>query len=1242
MGTHMLREPRAASVCQGVALGLLLLLLVIAPLPLGSDTLWAQCGAFIVVSAAALLWIVAGVVRGALYLPRSHALIFVGLFFLIGIVQLVPLPDGVLGVVSTQTLAFRARGLGLEGAASSAPISLAPYATLSALYRYGACAMMFVLLASLARSRKAVGWAAALLLAAGLFQVIYAMLEHGHGGQYVFWVEKTFYRDTFTGTFFNKNHFAGLLEMLLPLSAALVLAVRRSENPMPAPTLSQRLVQSLGAPSVQKRIAVSVPAILLGVGLAMSLSRSGVFCSVAALAALTIFGLLSRGRSSGALLASVVVGVIGVAALFVAGPIISSFSRALSGRMFSLYARKDMTESALHLIADFPLAGVGLGALGQVFGYYQSANLGNVHIRYLANDWAQIACEAGLVGAVLVAAGLLVFAVSTLRTALRGSSRYGKWVAAGCLMGAFAMTLHSVTDFNLTRTLSNALIFAALLAIAHCAAHLRRETGSDVEPRGHLVLECGPLALRIVLGLALIAPLVLLAKDRANAALGEVRYNWYLHFSGKETGLYYFLKLPDLPRDAKARAALHLRDALHRDPGNPDYLHALGRSYLEQVDEMVKEKARLMVYEALPGIRDNPPEELDELVSALRQTARDALAAQIIAHGDRPLERAETALRRAVSLAPADFNYHLSLAECLRLRAAVEKRARPASSAWQAYADGARTELDRSVFFAKNTPFVLFQVAQAILQEAVYDGKGRRVQDIDAAVALLRRSIYAAPRDLAPKAYELLDSASLGNHRLVAATPHTLRAYRELCRFLWEKRAPAEPQRRQNLTDLLAALDQLEGLLGEVRPEAFVGRLAAAASETPGRQEPTARSETVPPSFSWSSEDASTVELQLDIAEKRAGALALLGLWPQRTRELDKYRRLVAERVLGELEQARGRLDRGDYALAMTVYSRALAEAPHDIDALLGMAHVTLIPYVRERTADKYRPLACLLRIVLNHDALTREQGRRIATVLDELRPTDAEDQAVKRFVQSVSVILQPSDPAPLAVAMQGLHGLATSTDDAVTRWRQRHLVWFYLALGYRKSGDPEKAAEMYTKVLGFVPEHARTLNRLVAMAPDRSAAEQYRSKLATLTPEQPASVLFDGRVRFLGYSVVPPQPGQTGKGSLKCYWEFLEPVHADYAALTYYVDYLWRVLWIDSRSIAPPGGLYPTDLARAGEVIVEERPLNRVPGGAVYLGITLYARTPPNGEPKHLPRDGGRGLARFLFVPPKVTPPPG
>ena len=1244
----MLATKKSARALDTLALLLVLLAVFMAPLPIGSETPWARATMFILVAAAAVAWVLGGVLEGTLHVVRSAALLFIAAFFLIGMLQVVPIPRDVLGFVSPNAGALREEAVGAGNAPAAEPLSLNPYATKTALMRYATCAMVFILLASLIRTRRAVTVAVAVLIAAGLFQVVYSVFERlsESGGQEVFWVSKSVYETRFSGTFFNKNHFAGFLEMLLPVSLSLVVAVRARSRVHHDWSARQKLLHIIQAPESQTRMILSVPVVLLAVGLAFSLSRLGVVCAGVGVSGLMILALFSERRRTSPLIGAVLAVAACFALAFASGPLLASFEGATSGRMMSMSGRIDRLRSGWAMIQDFPLAGTGLGTLMDVSGRYQSANLGNIYVMYLANDWVQIACEAGVPALFVVGAGLILFLRSTFVTAMR-RSRYLRWLAAGCLMGVIAMMLHSFGDFNLIRTTSNAMLFAALLAVAHAAAHAEKKTQDQKERPGQVTLRLGPMPLRVIIGLLLVVPLLMLVGRAASVAQGDMRFNWYLHFTEQPTGLYFFLPLPEPTHDAKAAAGLELKEAIRLDPANPLYAYAAGSREMAEIDRRVAEVGEALVVETLgPGVIEQmkaDPEVARQLRRIFERDAPELLAEEIKKDG--LIDGAEAAFRRAVRLAPTVPEYHIALAKCLELKTRIMYNLDPASRAWEDVRAELLDELGRAVYLAPNRPYVLYDAAELYLVDGARMGGSEHTRAEEHAERLFRRAIYGAPSELAPKAYEALASAGVDNAGLAAATPRTLKACRELCRFLWTRGPLSDTA---TLGDILIALDQMEELLGEVRTDMLEIDLDAVAVEPgPGQQpkheqeeEPDEqRAEVMPPSFSWGSETRSTAQLQLEIAEKRVAVLGLLGDWIGRLDALARYNALMDRSVRGKLDDARALLQRGRYELAMADYRAVLKTVPHNVDALIGMAQVMSVPYLRGMAPDAYGPLECLFRAVVTSESISSEQCAEIGRIVADQRAEAGPDKVLAEFIECAAVLIQPDAATPQTsrtAAIHRLQKLIASRDEAELSWRDRHLLWYYLGLAYEVKGDDATARRMYEGALKALPGHRRSLERIVALlsrAADNGAAGKYAALLSTLTPDQRCTTTFGGRVTLLGYSIRPDE------NMIHYYWEFVEPLPASYKARSHFLDLSWRDCGTDSRIIVREGGIYTSDLARSGEVIVEHRSLQNVAPDAAFIGLALASKTPPQKWPRHLVPDGVLGsVVRFPLIRPEAA----
>jgi O-antigen ligase len=125
--------------------------------------------------------------------------------------------------------------------------------------------------------------------------------------------------------------------------------------------------------------------------------------------------------------------------------------------------RLDTAKRTLQMAADFPLAGVGLGAFVVAYPMYVPG--GRVNRTGAAhNVYAELLAETGALGGVLAAAGLLILLFRYLLPALLRTGSPRRHVVHGLAVGGLAMLLHSAVDFNL-QIYSNGLLFVVLVAL---------------------------------------------------------------------------------------------------------------------------------------------------------------------------------------------------------------------------------------------------------------------------------------------------------------------------------------------------------------------------------------------------------------------------------------------------------------------------------------------------------------------------------------------------------------------------------------------------------------------------------------------------------------------------------------------------------------------------------------------------------------------------------------------------------
>jgi O-antigen ligase len=397
--------------------------------------------------------------------------ILLAVFLAVSFLQVVPLPASIVKVLSPRAYGIT---LGLVRDGLAAPsgwltLSLAPSATLSELVLILCYGIFGFLVLRTVRSRRQVEIFVLVIVASALFQALYGMVEMFSGHEMIFGRVKRFGAGSVTGTYVNRNHFAGFLEMAFPLSLGYLLVKARYFAMEKGLSIRQRILW-FGQESLQWTLLLGLVPAFIGVGLVFSKSRSGIMVlvvtAVLAAAATASWREFSeeegegpeRGtkRRFGRIVRLVVMVVLAAAVWLGIGPVIDRFSEM----DISYEARRLFYENTLHMIGDFPLAGTGKGTYVDAYAMYEKVDDG-LKLSYAHNDYLEFAAENGVVaGGALAAAGigLAVWLAAMWR---RRRSSFAKGIGLGAMLGVTAILIHGFTDFNL-QIPANAVYFTAL------------------------------------------------------------------------------------------------------------------------------------------------------------------------------------------------------------------------------------------------------------------------------------------------------------------------------------------------------------------------------------------------------------------------------------------------------------------------------------------------------------------------------------------------------------------------------------------------------------------------------------------------------------------------------------------------------------------------------------------------------------------------------------------------------------
>lgn len=398
-----------------------------------------------------------------------------GVFLAVSVLQIVPLPAGLVRVVSPKAFDIYA-GLvqnGLAAPSSRLTLSLVPAASLAELVLVLSYGLFGYLVLRTVRTRRRAEILVVVVLASALFQALFGMVEVFSGHEHLLGRPKRYNLGSVTGTYVNRNHLAGFLEMAFPLALGYLLVKARYFAMEKGLSLRRKIVW-FGQESLQWTLLLGLVPVFIALGIVFSKSRSGILVlaltTVLAAAAASSWREFSEGdapngkgsgrRRFGAIVRAVAAVVLAAAVWLGIGPVIARFSEV----DVSSEARRTFYRNTLELIGDFPLAGTGKGTYVNAYPIYEKVD-DRLRLSFAHNDYLEYAAENGVVaGAALTLAGLglLVWLASLWR---RRRDPFAKGIGLGAGLAVFALLVHGLTDFNL-QIPANAVHFVAMATLA--------------------------------------------------------------------------------------------------------------------------------------------------------------------------------------------------------------------------------------------------------------------------------------------------------------------------------------------------------------------------------------------------------------------------------------------------------------------------------------------------------------------------------------------------------------------------------------------------------------------------------------------------------------------------------------------------------------------------------------------------------------------------------------------------------
>jgi len=455
---------------------LILFILLTLPIMFGAVQPWVWSfytvcifGAFVI-----LLWKGNGFQNQIFNKPAT---VFIGIFFAFTLIQLIPLPEEVQRFFSLHQYEIFDTARGLIGLPSSwRPLSHDPRASLAWWLFLLSLVLLFLILRSILTDRRYLRTVLWLLFGLASVEALYGILQALVPNMGVLWVDYiTAYLGDARGTYINRNHFAGFMEMMIPLMLGFTLSREDWES-----KIGVKSFFASDRPHLQ--FLLSLGLVLMVLALLFSKSRAGI---TGFFIGLSTFLLLIRSKQKKMPL-SVTFMFAGICALVFfyslkigVDPILERFLKLTTDA-----SRLDFWRDSLAIIRAHPF-GTGLSTFKMVFPVHNISTSTEILVTYLHNDYLHLLVETGWIGFLALASGLAFFLIGSFRKVGKLDLKDDPlrfFLATGALSGLTSIAFHSLFDFNL-HIPANCVYFVTLIAIVYTCAWLEPVKKPDLLAR---------------------------------------------------------------------------------------------------------------------------------------------------------------------------------------------------------------------------------------------------------------------------------------------------------------------------------------------------------------------------------------------------------------------------------------------------------------------------------------------------------------------------------------------------------------------------------------------------------------------------------------------------------------------------------------------------------------------------------------------------------------------------------------
>lgn len=481
--------------------GLLAAILVFAPLAFGTADPWSEQVVLALAGCLSIVFVLRLITVPDAVISWRGVYVPVLLFVSIGVVQLWPLPENVLRILSPNTFRIKSEllmGLGLEDLdLSKMPLSFYVHATAHDVRLVLAVVTVFVVALNTYNNIDAIKRLLSVICTVGGVVAFIAILQFVTQTDKIYWTFEIPHSLADAGPFVNHSHFAQFMN--LSVGAGMALIMIRLRELADAYHMDWASIWDHVRSPLGKAVWLPAVSVILGcVSVFVSLSRGGIVSMIAAAAFVTLLlGVSSKQKGRGQVIALMVLAAfacvlyIGFDAVYERMATLHDIDNAEGGRMGIL---KDLTAA----YSRFPLFGTGLGTHSVVYPMFDTSTISSL-AGHAENEYAQVLEETGIIGFLCLA----VFAVgvwSAFVSCVKHKKSPVHAAAFGLAYGLLAIMIHSFSDFG-QHMPANGILTAIFCALLLSIQRIGPEAEAEAEDPAPIQM---PLVGRLVKGICLV------------------------------------------------------------------------------------------------------------------------------------------------------------------------------------------------------------------------------------------------------------------------------------------------------------------------------------------------------------------------------------------------------------------------------------------------------------------------------------------------------------------------------------------------------------------------------------------------------------------------------------------------------------------------------------------------------------------------------------------------------------------